>query len=117
MFLLKSVAVVVAVSTAAVARPASHINFAKSVAEEIASPPVGWTEDAAEKVDKDATSITLKIHLVNQDMDSFHKHAMNVSERIAQSKDAGYKLILHGRLQPPVTLDMDNTCRTTRSWQ
>jgi tripeptidyl-peptidase-1 len=73
MFVLKGL------SVAAVARPTSHVDFEKSVAEKLSAAPTGWVQDAEEKVDKDATSITLKIHLANKDMDKFQEHAMNVS--------------------------------------
>jgi hypothetical protein len=79
MFVLKSLSVAVAVCITAVAHPTSHVDFEKTVAEKLAVAPTGWVQDASEKVDKDATSITLKIHLVNKDMDKFHEHAMNVS--------------------------------------
>jgi tripeptidyl-peptidase-1 len=55
------------------ARPTSSVVF-----EKVESSPAGWVLDKAAKVDKDATSITLKIHLVNQGMDKFHKLAMDV---------------------------------------
>ncbi|ORY17869.1 peptidase S8/S53 domain-containing protein [Clohesyomyces aquaticus] len=79
MFVLRSLSVAIALSVAAVALPTSHVDFQKSVAESLRSPPTGWVKDASEKVDKDAASITLKMHLVNQDMDKFHEHAMNIA--------------------------------------
>jgi hypothetical protein len=80
MFVLKSLSVAVAVCITAVAHPTSHVDFEKTIAEKLAVAPTDWIQDASEKVDKDATSITLKIHLVNKDMDKFHEHAMNVSQ-------------------------------------
>ena len=56
------------------ARPTSSV-----VLEKVESSPAGWTLDKTAKIDKDTTSITLKIHLVNQGMDKFHKLAMDVS--------------------------------------
>lgn len=79
MFVLKGLSVAVALCVTAVARPTSHVDFGKSVAEKLAAAPAGWVQDASEKVDKDATSITLKIHLVNKDMAKFHERAMSVS--------------------------------------
>lgn len=60
------------------ARPTSSVVF-----EKVESSPAGWVLDKTIKVDKDATSITLKIHLVNQDMDKFHKLATDVSRACA----------------------------------
>ncbi|KAF1955942.1 subtilisin-like protein [Byssothecium circinans] len=61
-------------STRAFARPTS--NF---VIEKLESPSVGWVKDSSAYVDKDATTITLKIHLANQNMDKFHERAMNIA--------------------------------------
>lgn len=55
------------------ARPTSSVLF-----EKVDSSPAGWVVDKAAKVDKDESSITLKIHLVNENMDAFHKLAMDV---------------------------------------
>jgi hypothetical protein len=79
MFVLKTLSVAVAVAIFAVAHPTSHLDFEKSVAETLKAAPAGWVQDSSEDVDKDATSITLKIHLVNKDMAKFHERAMNVS--------------------------------------
>jgi hypothetical protein len=49
------------------------------VLEKIESSPPGWVVDHSANIDRDATTITLKIHLVNQGMDVFHKLAMEVS--------------------------------------
>jgi len=56
-----------------VARPTNSV-----VVEKLEKPPAGWIQDESTKVDKDATSITLNIHLTNQGMDKFHELAMNV---------------------------------------
>jgi tripeptidyl-peptidase-1 len=78
MFVFKGLSVAVALALTVVARPTSHVDFEKSVVESLKEAPAGWVKDASERVDKDATSITLKIHLVNKDMDKFHERAMNV---------------------------------------
>lgn len=49
------------------------------VLEKIERSPPGWVLDQSEKLDKAATTMTLKIHLVNERMDEFHKLAMDVS--------------------------------------
>lgn len=79
MFLLKSLSAAIVLSAACVALPATErVDFKSSVVEKLKGPPVGWVKDEAAKLNKDATSVTLKIHLVNQDMDKFHELAMNV---------------------------------------
>jgi tripeptidyl-peptidase-1 len=78
MFILKSISAVAILTTTCVARPTSSVDFNSSVVEKLNNPPVGWVKDPSVKLDKDATSITLKVHLVNQDMDKFHDLAMNV---------------------------------------
>jgi len=78
MLILKSLSAVVILTTTCVARPTSSVDFTSSVVEKLNSAPVGWVKDPSAKLDKDATSITLKVHLVNQDMDKFHDLAMNV---------------------------------------
>lgn len=78
MFIAKSLSAVVILATACTARPTSSVDFNGTVVEKLASAPVGWVKDSSAGLDKDATSITLKVHLVNQDMDKFHDLAMNV---------------------------------------
>jgi tripeptidyl-peptidase-1 len=52
--------------------------------EKIEGSPAGWTLDQSAEVDRDATVMQLKIHLVNQGMDKFHKLAMDVSLRCSE---------------------------------
>lgn len=49
-----------------------------AVLEKLDSSPAGWVLDNSAKVDGDGTIITLKIHVVNKNMDEFHKLAMDV---------------------------------------
>ncbi|OSS43496.1 hypothetical protein B5807_11875 [Epicoccum nigrum] len=49
------------------------------VLEKIEGSPAGWTLDQSAEVDRDATVMQLKIHLVNQGMDKFHKLAMDIA--------------------------------------
>jgi tripeptidyl-peptidase-1 len=81
MFILKTLSAVAVMTISCVARPTSSSDFNTTVVEKLNSAPFGWEKDASAKLDKDATSITLKIHLVNQDMDKFHDLAMNVREQ------------------------------------
>jgi hypothetical protein len=94
MFVLRGLSVAFSLSIAVVARPTSQVNYEKSVAEKLEVPPIGWVQDVSEKVDKDVTSITLKIHLVNKNMDKFHEHAMNVSI-VGSERDLGVMLMLY----------------------
>lgn len=55
------------------ARPTNSV-----VLEKIESSPTGWTLDPAANVDKESTTLTLKIHLTNQGMDDFHRLALDV---------------------------------------
>jgi hypothetical protein len=48
----------------------------------------------SEEVDKDTTSITLKIHLVNKNMDRFYEHAIKVSI-VDSERDLRVILILY----------------------
>ncbi|KAH3995425.1 hypothetical protein HBH61_155540 [Parastagonospora nodorum] len=66
-------------ATACVARPTSDVDFSKAVVEKLDAAPVGWVKDASANLDKDSTSITLKVHLVNKDMEKFHDLAMNIA--------------------------------------
>jgi tripeptidyl-peptidase-1 len=52
-------------------------SFRSSVREKLAGPPPGWVRNGSTEVDK-ATLMSLRIHLVYQDMDKFHELAMNV---------------------------------------
>jgi tripeptidyl-peptidase-1 len=76
MFILRVLPVVTVLATACVARPTNE--FSKAVIEKLEAAPVGWVKDSSTELDKDSTSITLKVHLVNQDMDRFHDLAINV---------------------------------------
>jgi tripeptidyl-peptidase I len=78
MYILRTLSPIVILATACVARPTSDATFNKAVVEKLEGPPDGWIKDASVELDKDTTSITLKIHLVNQNMDKFHDLAMNV---------------------------------------
>jgi tripeptidyl-peptidase-1 len=52
--------------------------FRSSVREKLTGPPPGWVRDESVEVDKDGSLMSLRIHLVHQDMDKFHELAMNV---------------------------------------
>jgi tripeptidyl-peptidase-1 len=78
MYILRTVSSIAILATACVARPTNDARFNKAVVEKLEGPPDGWVQDASVELDKDTTSITLKVHLVNQNMEKFHELAMNV---------------------------------------
>lgn len=49
-----------------------------SVFEKIAAPPAGWVLDEDASFDKAASMMKLRLHLVAQNMQEFHKMAMDV---------------------------------------
>jgi tripeptidyl-peptidase-1 len=67
------------VSLATLVYASNALPTSNVVLEKIESSPPGWIVDQSANIDKDAMTITLKIHLVNQGMDAFHKLAMDVS--------------------------------------
>jgi hypothetical protein len=58
------------------------------VLEKIESSPSGWTLDPAANEDKESTTLTLKVHLVNQGMNDFHKLALDVRKYPSVSRCA-----------------------------
>jgi hypothetical protein len=106
MFTFGSLSAVAVLAIACVARPTSNV-----VVEKLESAPSGWIKDDLAKVDKDATSITLKIHLVNKDMEKFQELAMNVSDHSIHALWT-IELIVRVRLQLPVTQSTATTSTT-----
>lgn len=78
MFIPHFLSAVTILAATCVARPTNSDATSKVVVEKLEAAPVGWVKDSPAQLDKDATLITLKIHLVNADMDKFHNLAMNV---------------------------------------
>jgi hypothetical protein len=78
MYIPRLVSVATILATVCIARPASNVDFSKAIVEKLEAAPPGWIKDSSVKLDKDSTSVTLRVHLVNQDMDKFHDLAMNV---------------------------------------
>lgn len=75
MFLVKVFSAVLAVSSVH-ALP----TFVKSsIFEKISTPPPGWELDETVKLDKDASVMKLRLHLVQQNKDKFYELATNVS--------------------------------------
>jgi tripeptidyl-peptidase-1 len=76
MISLKSILVVLTISTFAIASP--YGTPKTTVKEKLSAPPVGWVHDAGHKIDKDVASIKLRINLVEQNMDKFHDMVIRV---------------------------------------
>ena len=49
-----------------------------SVLEHLGEPPSGWTKDAKHSLDKEVSTVTLQIHLVQQGITNFYKVATKV---------------------------------------
>lgn len=78
--LLEKFASFIALSSTAFAIPSSRENgmFKRSVRENLTSPPTGWVKDDSVEVAKETSMMSLRIHLVHQDMNKFHELVMNV---------------------------------------
>ncbi len=81
MWFIKALSASSALLTVCVALPTTGTDFKtkRSIIQKHEDAPNGWTKDDTAYLDKDATSVTLRIHLVNENMDRFHSHAMNVN--------------------------------------
>ncbi|TVY51388.1 Tripeptidyl-peptidase sed3 [Lachnellula cervina] len=80
----KSFLAVLAVSSSCLASPLTSSarrdgNFKGSVVESLSGPPLGWAKDESLKLNKEDMKISLRIHLVQQDMDKFHELAINIA--------------------------------------
>jgi tripeptidyl-peptidase-1 len=84
MFLFNTVSVLLALSSSANAFPTFGGVFHRdeplksSVFEKLTGPPAGWVKDETATIDKDASTVRLRFHLVQQDMSKFHDLAMKV---------------------------------------
>ena len=84
MFLFNTVSAFLALSSSAIAFPTFEEvfrrddTFKSSVFEKLTSPPVGWVKDEGAAVDKKASTMRLRFHLVQQEMSKFHDIAMKV---------------------------------------
>jgi tripeptidyl-peptidase-1 len=84
MFFFNTISVLLALSSSANSFPTFGAlfrrdeTFKSSVFEKLASPPAGWIKDETAIIDKDASTVRLRFHLVQQDMSKFHDLAMKV---------------------------------------
>ena len=54
------------------------VSFKTSIRETLAGPPTGWVQDVSANIDKNSM-MSLRIHLVHQNIEKFHELAMDVS--------------------------------------
>lgn len=85
MLLLKTLSTLLALSSSAIAFPFSSssdesedVTFKSSIFEKLARPPNGWERDDSLRIDKDGSSVKLRIHLVQTNMREFHDLALKV---------------------------------------
>jgi tripeptidyl-peptidase-1 len=76
MVFLKGIFVALAISSSALASP--YGTHKTSLKEKLSAPPAGWVHDAGHKIDKDASTIKLRINLVEQNIDKFHETVIRV---------------------------------------
>jgi tripeptidyl-peptidase I len=57
--------------------------FKTSIFEKLNGPPAGWIKDEGANIDKDASMIRLRIHLVQQNMEKFHDLAAKVLQAVS----------------------------------
>ncbi|KAG9247173.1 peptidase S8/S53 domain-containing protein [Calycina marina] len=80
MVFVESIAVVFGLAASVFAAPAaSDTTFKSSVFEKISTIPSAWTASKDLKVDKDASPISLRIHLVQPGMEKFLDMAMKIA--------------------------------------
>ena len=82
MLLLNTLSAVLALSSSALALPLvdglEGVTFRSSIFEKLAKPPVGWQRDDRVQLNKEGSSVKLRIHLVQQNMRDFHDLALKV---------------------------------------
>lgn len=79
MGLFHAASVLLALASTVASFPAwSSQNNNAVVVESLSAPPRGWVKNETQQVDKEASQIRLRMHLVHQDMDKFQELAMNV---------------------------------------
>ena len=78
MHLLNTLSTVVAVALSVAALTVPRDSSSSRVYEKINGPPAGWSVDDSTPIDKDLSTIRLRVQLVPQNMDKFHELAMNV---------------------------------------
>lgn len=90
MLLLNTFSAVLAVASSAVAR---NIPATTSVYEKLNGPPTGWVADDSTPINKDTSTMRLRVQLVPQNVDKFHELAMNVRRSLCLPP----RLLMHPR--------------------
>jgi tripeptidyl-peptidase I len=78
MLLLKTLSAVVAVASSVAALNVPNDSTSGRVAEKLNGPPAGWAVDDSTPINKDTSTMKLRVQLVPQNMDKFHELAMDV---------------------------------------
>jgi tripeptidyl-peptidase-1 len=86
MFLLNTLSAALAISSSAVAlsiptvaeRSTNDATSKSSIYEKLSGPPAGWVRDDSTTINKDISTVKLRIQLMEQNMNKFHELAMNV---------------------------------------
>jgi len=84
MAVLRFLSLALALSCSTLALPTSGGDAKESqfsetgIFEKLNGPPAGWVRDEAADIDKDASTIRLRIHLVQENMGKFHELAAKV---------------------------------------
>ncbi|KAJ0124761.1 hypothetical protein J7T55_006102 [Diaporthe amygdali] len=82
MGLIHAASVLLALASTAASFPAGGSHDARKdtvVVESLSAPPRSWVKNETQQVDKDASQIRLRMHLVQQDMDKFQELALNIA--------------------------------------
>jgi len=86
MFLLNTLSAALAISSSAVAlsiptvaeHSTNDATSKSSIYEKLSGPPAGWVRDDSTTINKDISTVKLRIQLMEQNMNKFHELAMNV---------------------------------------
>lgn len=78
MLVLKTISAVVAVASSVAALHVPKSTDAGRIYEKLNSPPAGWEVDNTTPINKDTSTMKLRVQLVPQNMNKFHELAMNV---------------------------------------
>lgn len=89
MAFLRNLSLFLAIQCSALAFPTSENvarggeTFKTSIFEKLTSPPKGWSRDEAATIDKNASEIKLRIHLVQPNMSNLHELAVKVFRAVS----------------------------------
>lgn len=78
MLLLKTLSAVAAVASSAAALNVPKSTGSGRVAEKLSGPPVGWAVDDSTPINKETSTMKLRVQLTPQNMGKFHELAIDV---------------------------------------